>query len=305
MRKVLVGVTALTVLTLMTQPSGATFPGGNGKIAYFDLRQFPTQVHAIDPDGSGEVQLTSGRRFSFAPEWSADGTKIVFLQGNSPFVGGALVTMNADGSGKTVLLRGGVGRGRDGLRTPTWSPDGSQIAFCAAGRRKPYKIYVINADGSGLEKVTRGPNVDCHPSWSPDGNRLAMLTFVPHRWQLATMDPDGSNREVLVDRGDNDNSDWSPDGSQIVFTRTLGQNRSDVFVVDSDGSGRTRLTDTPRRWEWTPVFSPNGTRIAFVKGQGSNFLARGDIFTMLTDGSGVVRVTDTKQDEYWLSWQAT
>ena len=53
------------------------------------------------------------------------------------------------------------------------------------------------------------------------------------------------------------------------------------------------------------MFSPNGSRIAFVKGQRSTFLAPGDIFTMLTDGSDVVRVTDSVQDEYWLSRQAT
>ena len=305
MRRTRIGVAALMAVVGLAAPAEATFPGGNGKIAYYDSRQSPTQIHTIDPDGSGETQVTSGRRSSVAPGWSADGAKIVFVRGKSPFVATALVIMNADGSGRSVLLRDGVGRGRDALRSPTWSPDGSQIAFCAAGRRKPYKVYVINADGSGLEKASRGPNVDCFPSWSPDGNRLAMLTFVPHRWQLATMDPDGSNREVLVRRGDNDNPDWSPDGSQIAFTRILGPNRSDVFVIDGDGSGLTQLTDTPRRWEWTPAFSPNGARIAFVKGQKPNFLALGDIFTMLTDGSDVVRVTDTKQDEYDLSWQAT
>jgi TolB protein len=165
---------------------------------------------------------------------------------------------------------------------------------------------VINADGSGLEKVTRGTNVDCSPSWSPDGSKLAMLTFVPHRWLLATMAPDGSSREILIERGNHDDPDWSPDGSQIVFTRTpTGQRRTDVFVIDSDGSGLTRLTDTPGRWEWTPVFSPNGARIAFVRGQDARILARGDIYSMLPDGTDVVRITDTRRDEYSLSWQAT
>ncbi len=289
---------ALTVMGLTMQPSAATFPGGNGKIAYYDLRQYPAQIHVIDSDGTGEVQLTSGRPASSNPAWSADGSKIAFIRGR----GGSLFVMDADGSDRMPVLRG-IAKGNREIVAAAWSPDGTQLVFCAARRGfADPNLYVIDADGSDLTRITPGRKQDCDPSWSPDGSKIASTA---RRGRLVTMDPDGSNRMVLVRRGFNATPDWSPDGSRITFTHDArSRNANDVFIINSDGTGRARLTHTPRRWDWTPVFSPDGTRIAFSRGQGPGFLAPGDIFTMLLDGSDVVRITDTGQDEYWLSWQA-
>ena len=307
MRRTLVVVGALTVVVVAMQPSGATFPGGNGKIAYFDFGQSPFQIHVIEPDGSAEAQLTAGQRSATDPTWSADGSRIAFVRDKPKGRRSALFIMNADGSGKT-LIRRGVTQRRGEMAGPAWSPDGTQIVFCAFSNvnRAAPNLYVINQDGSGLNKISLGRNrFDCHPSWSPDGTRIAFVTLSRNGSQsLATMNPDGSDRTILVRRGQNQFPNWSPDGAQIVFTRQ-NPSQADVFVIDNDGSGRTRLTDTPRRYEWTPAFSPDGTLIAFSRGQGPNFLSPGDIFTMQTDGTDVVRVTDTRRgDEFRLNWQA-
>ena len=111
----------------------------------------------------------------------------------------------------------------------------------------------------------------------------------------------------MVPRGINDEPDWSPDGSQIVFFRLAhGDPRSDIYVVNVDGSGRTRLTDTPKRWEWSPTFSPNGQRIAFGRGQGPRAVDQADLFSMAVDGTDEQRLTDTgRLDEIWFTWQST
>jgi TolB protein len=286
-------------------PAEATFPGGNGKIAFIDFRQDPLQIHTIDPDGTGEDQVTSSSQHSSQPEWSADGNRIVFIRSRQVFRGRTmLMTMNANGSGIDTVLSSGP-EGRKEILSPAWSPDGSQIVFCAEGR-KPPALYVVNTDGSGLTKITRRRHIDCIPSWSPDGTKIAFTTVVGGRWHIATMNPDGSGRERIVTTGINDNADWSPDGSKLVFERRIGRGRYDVFVVNADGSGRTRLTDTPNRWEWTPVFSPDGMRIAFTRGTRRGFAAPGDIWTIAVDGTDATRLTDTPgTDEYGLSWQST
>ena len=77
------------------------------------------------------------------------------------------------------------------------------------------------------------------------------------------------------------------------------------IVINVDGTGRTRLTDTPKRWEWSPTFSPNGQRIAFGRGQGPRAPDQADIFSVAMDGTDKQRLTDTNRlDEFWYTWQA-
>ena len=304
MRRVSIAMVATLGLVATNTPAQATFPGGNGRIAYYDYSRDPQQIFSIDPDGSGTTQLTGGSWYSQHPAWSADGSTIVYVRARRIDAGRhVLVTMNADGSSKTTIFQGKDDRKQ--ILGPAWSPDGSQIVFCAEGRRPP-ALFVIDADGSGLTKITHGRHFDCHPSWSPDGTRIAFATILGRHFAIATMNTDGSGRTILVGRGFNDEPDWSPDGSRIVFFRSKGDDRSDIFSIGSEGTGRTRLTDTPGRWEFSPTFSPDGQLVAFSRGQARRLLAPGDIFTVAADGSDEQRVTNTDDvDEYWLTWQPT
>ena len=173
MRKMLVALTTLTVLALTMLPSGATFPGGNGKIAYSHKKQ----IHVIDPDGSDDVQLTFGDNRSRSPAWSPDGSKIAFLRGNKP---SSLLIMNADGTDRTLVQRRISKHRYYFFDRPAWSPDGTQIAFSTAARfftpsgdrRWDLRIYVVNVDGSGLTRISRGQPSGLWaivvPGWQPD-----------------------------------------------------------------------------------------------------------------------------------------
>jgi Tol biopolymer transport system component len=126
----------------------------------------------------------------FTPQFSPDGTKIAYFDGMGDW-GNGLRVMNADGSNVRVLLDSD-GRFSDlHVYHPyslTWSPDGSRLAFQAAGG-----IWVIGADGSGRKKVI--PNGE-NPSWSPDGSRIAYQVRGPDGpyWgPLRIADADGGN----------------------------------------------------------------------------------------------------------------
>jgi len=173
--------------------------------------------------GRRPAQLLSGG-FDLSPSWSPDGSTIVFsrLASDSAPIEAATLFLAA-ANGANVRQLGDV-RGV----SPSWSPDGKRLAFvsfadrngtsCPASNCAPNgEIYVVNADGSGLRRLTRSRADEQHPTWSPDGRKIAFASgFVlpkeGHRPWLMTM-PAGGGKAVRVGRfsGVLDPS-WSPAG---------------------------------------------------------------------------------------------
>ena len=134
----------------------------------------------MNADGSEHRPLTKpgtvGRRPSLA--WSPDGRKFAFLgSGGCGDFCFSLYVVRTDGSGlrdvTSELDRRGPGRGP--ASDPAWSPDGRKLAFVRLSADLGEPIYVVNADGSGLRRLTRGPALDADPAWSPDGRKLAFV----------------------------------------------------------------------------------------------------------------------------------
>ncbi len=99
-------------------------------------------------------------------------------------------------------------------------------------------IYVMTPDGSGVTRLANGSE----PSWSPDGSQIAFVDFVDGRQEIFVMNADGSARTRLTSNGDLSPS-WSPDGRQIAFTSNRDGNY-DLYVMNGDGSGQTPLTNS-------------------------------------------------------------
>ena len=234
-------------------------------------------------DGSGLTRLTSNPSHDVAPSWSPDGTRIVFAtlrdeldpENCDPDCNWEIYALNVqdalqgtDGSGVTRLTN-------DPAEDfgPTWSPDGTRIAFDSY-RDGSYDIYVMNADGGGgggVIKLTDDPSSDYGASWSPDGTRIAFTTF----------------------RDEPNPGNCLPDCNCEIYTLNVQD-----ALQGTEGSGLTRLTSDPAYDEY-PAWSPDGTRIAFVSWRDGN----AEIYVMNADGSGLIRLTQDPADDWDIAWQ--
>jgi TolB protein len=141
--------------------------------------------------------------------------------------------MNADGSG---LARLGDVRGS----SPTWSPDGTRIAFLMSGERAEdaSRIAVMDADGSDVTPISEPGWWGGSPDWSPDGaSILATLDRGLTDGDLLTTTPDGDEVSVIERLPVLGRASWSPDGHQITYV-----SKGQVWVMDADGSNARRIT---------------------------------------------------------------
>jgi Tol biopolymer transport system component len=188
---------------------------------------------------------------------------------------------------------------------PSWSPDGTRIAF---GRNHDDNtdVYVISANGTGLVRLTSDPASDSQPSWSPDGDRIAFASDRDGDLEIYVMDVDGSDVTRLTDNEAGDGQPaWSPDGTKIAFVSDSEEPENrDIYVMNADGSGRTRLTTLPSE-DWFPAWAPDGARIAFSRwdaadeGEEETADAPIDVYVMNADGSGQTLLLETSLLAAW------
>ncbi|HJR07108.1 MAG TPA: M12 family metallo-peptidase [Pyrinomonadaceae bacterium] len=158
--------------------------------------------------------------------------------------------------------------------TPAWSPDGQTLAFV----RSRY-VYLMNADGSGVRRLTNTHEFESFPAWSPDGSKLLVRKFSGYYIVSA----DGKTQTQLPAGGNE--ADWSPDGKKIVYAAGL-YTANHIYVMNADGTNQTALTSGYAAYS-SPHWSPDGQKILFVAPAPGG----AQISLMNPDGSGVVALT--------------
>lgn len=257
-------------LTRLTQDAGnnvwASFSPDGERIAFHSDRSGGGgDVWVMNADGSNPVRLTSYASRNAYPSWSPDGKRIVFASTRAG--GQQLFVMKADGSDQVRITSATV----DGTKyyNPVWSPKSNRIVFYSSKGDHNDQILVINADGSSQRVLTGGIGHNTFPSWTPDGKRIIFNSDREGvRRALYLIDADGSDLERFgakpassgkaqgektpeaetvgskpetVDSLNTFFVRLSPDGKRLAYI-VGGYPRTQIYVMNADGSGATMLT---------------------------------------------------------------
>jgi WD40 repeat protein len=226
----------------------------------------PRELFIMNADGSGLQQLTDDGAYAGFPAWSPDGTTIAYASyRGTDYIPGCLgfsicptdlYVIPTDGGATTLL----VANGALSETMPTWSPDGTRLAFAELGENNAGVIVTIRTDGTGRVELSPGGKVS-YPSWSPDGRWILFLNGedgTNHIW-IAT--PDDSGHHDIVDTRTDTNFGrpvWSPDGESIAFAKPYAGATS-LWTIDSAGNQPAeRVAGWPgydaAPLAWQPVF---------------------------------------------------
>ena len=268
-------------------------PGTNGRIAFEGSRVFEVspegntteapEIITVSPDRTGMKQLTHASGSS-DPDFSPDGTKISYSGSPSTVeIYEDIYVMTRSGNGKKALTETDD-RNEWG---PAFSPDGTEIAFLRDSGSQP-DIWVMNADGSGQQKITDDIAFENGLSWSPDGTKIAF----EQDGDIWTIAPEGSGRRNLTDTPDavEVNPDFSPDGQKLAFAGTFDHTDFEIYTMNLDGGALTTVTDN-NVYEDEPAFSPSGTKIAYRKNVRiqNTRIFNAEIVTKSASGTGGVK----------------
>ena len=204
-----------------------------------------------------------------------------------------IAVINPDGSGRRWLTYDYPVSEIGIYDEPTWSPDGHWLAFTLGFMDEgDDEIYIINVDGSDLQRITYDDYGSNYLAWSPDGQEIAFTTPELYILNLS----DGSSRHIGETLQETGGLAWSPDGEQIAVRAATADGGYTLYLIDANGDNPRQVTDFQLgsgRISW----SPDGQQIAYRSAQGC-----GDICILNLDDGSHQCLTNTAGAERDPAW---
>jgi serine/threonine protein kinase/Tol biopolymer transport system component len=311
--------TRIPTLTPLTGPSPTptepfvpdpTPVGGTSQLAIASDRSGVNQIWIIDTDGNEVKQVTDIPTGACGPDWSPDGTQIVFIspcQGQNEIfrLTSRLWLINADGSGLIRLWT------EAGSFEPAWSPDGSSILYTRAYDTLRAQIFRYDLEDNQSYLMTDNEKLNMHPAWSPDGERIIFTSNLGSNFRLYTIPNVPGAEPELYDRSinmENRYPVYTVDGIKVIFTqKNLSGGFPQLYSIWVDVPRTTSEYFEERiikvnlsAPEIEPAISPDGNWIAFESWpDGSNH----DIYMVDNNGEEVIRITTEVGNDFDPDWR--
>lgn len=265
-----------------------------------------TEIQTIRSGGSNHSVVLHEPMLIVGPVPAPDGGRIAFwgcpgslandcLQGEDTDVW----SVNWDGAGLVNLTADSA----ESDNHPDWSPDGEQIVF-DSWRSGSAEIYIMQADGNGVHRLTDGPGDNQEPEWSPDGRWIAYHCSQAGDTRICVVSPDGQQAGKPISGTSPEWSPINPDGEVRLAFLCFQDGHSDICMVSPDGARIVNLTDSPAD-EHSFAWSPDGKWIAYVSNAADDI----DVYKVCTtcpkdssDRSTIVRLTDEIGPASWPAW---
>jgi molecular chaperone DnaK len=241
-----------------------------------------TRIQVLNPVTGARTDLAGTEPGDTLPRWSNDRQSIA-LTHRAADKTNAIYVMNRDGSDRRLLVDD-VSSGR-----VVWSSDDSEVAYVKKVG-EVNQVFTIGVDGGEPTQLTSSDSAKDDPVWSTDGRSViywAQEGGVRSIFALDLAAPKEPGKRITkADLGDAVDPAISPDGTQILFTRRLGQENYDIWQIGVDGTGPKAVTNDEAR-EMDPTWSPNGEWFAYVRGD----LNHPQVVVERQDGSGEQTLT--------------
>jgi Tol biopolymer transport system component len=242
------------------------------------------EIYRMKKDGSLQVNLSNNPAIDQFPAWAVGQSVVLFQSDRDGET--EIYKMNADGGNVVQLTTNTAGDIQ-----PAWSPSTGKVAF-ASNRDGDFEIWTMNLDGTNPTQVTINTGTtDLRPRWSPQADRIAYTSGSTIR----IMDGNGGNNQLLTTGSD---PDWSPDGTQLVYTCVFSGN-PEICTISASGGAVTRLTTTAA-FELSPVWAPYSSDLAVVSNVDH---AAYEIYSLAaTVGAPFVRLTNNTASDLGVDW---
>lgn len=230
-------------------------------IAFHSTRGEHQELYLMDYDGRNQRQISAHQSTSGFADWSPQNDAVAYISYLTGSPGIYLVELET--SRKLPIFNDGTLN-----LSPSFSPDGRQIAFAHADEKSNIDIYICERSCTTPRRVTRSPSIDTNPAWSPSGDQIAFTSDRSGRPNVYVMNLDGSGvRRISFEGNYNDGATWRPDGTHLAYASRQQGNRFQLAVTSLIDLQTRILTGGSDSHE-EPTYSPDGQYLAFTLKRG-------------------------------------